>query len=475
MWKTRITAFIILLLGFGIGFFVYKSEISHRLLVERNSTAETIESPKGLAKLPFKLGLDLSGGTHLVYKADVSLLDATQVKDSMDSLRDVIERRVNIFGVSEPSIQIQNGGFSNQGEERLIVDLPGVTDVSKAIEMIGQTPMLDFRTENPNPTEAQTATVGPDGTVNLNVDPYASQFVMTELTGRYLDKAILEFDQTTGEPVVGLQFDSEGSALFEKITKENVGKTVAIFLDGQPISTPTVNEAISGGKAQISGNFNPTEAKTLVGRLNSGALPVPINLISTQTIGPSLGEQATNAGVKAALIGFLTIALFLILWYRLPGLIAVIALSMYVIVMLAIFKIVPVTLTAAGIAGFIISIGIAVDANVLIFERIKEELRGGENVDGSIHHGFKRAWLSVRDSNISSIITAIILFWFGTALIKGFALVFLIGVLVSLVSAISVTRLFLYTMNFKKKSKFTDFLFGSGFSSAKTLAQASTK
>jgi protein-export membrane protein SecD len=460
MWKTRITALLILLLGAGIGFFVYRSEVYHKLDVAHNVT------PTGIVKFPFKLGLDLSGGTHLVYKADVSQVAATEVKDSMSSLRDVIERRVNIFGVSEPSIQVQDGGFSNQGEQRLIVDLPGVTDVTKAIEMIGETPVLDFRTENPVKDAPQQATVGPDG--NVVIDPYSSKYIKTDLTGRFLDKAILEFNQTTGEPVVSLQFNPEGSALFEKITKENVGKTVAIFLDGSPISIPTVNEAITGGKAQISGNFKAQDAKVLVGRLNSGALPVPISLISTETIGPSLGTQATAAGVKAALIGFLAIAIFLIIWYRLPGLIATIALSIYVVIMLALFKLVPVTLTAAGIAGFIISLGIAVDANVLIFERIKEELRGGSNVTDSMHHGFKRAWLSVRDSNISSIITAIILYWFGTTLIKGFALVFLIGVLVSLISAISITRLFLYTLNMKKTSKLTNFLFGSGFSSAKS-------
>lgn len=456
MVKTRITAVLILLLGIGLGFFVYKSEISHRNLAPDAKAS-------WLARHPFKLGLDLSGGTHLVYKADVSLIDSTELKNSMGSLRDVIERRVNIFGVSEPIVQVQNGGFSNSGEERLIVDLPGVTDVSKAIEMIGQTPMLDFRTENPNKDQTEEATVGPDGVVNVNPNP---QYVLTDLTGRYLDKAILEFDPTTGEPTVSLQFDAEGSLLFEKITKENVGKSVAIYLDGQPISIPTVNEAISGGKAQISGNFTPDEAKTLVGRLNSGALPVPISLISTQTIGPSLGEKATTAGVTAALIGFLAIALFLIIWYRLPGVIAVIALSMYVVIMLSIFKLLPVTLTAAGIAGFIISIGIAVDANVLIFERIKEELRKGDGILDSIHHGFGRAWFSVRDSNTSSIITAIILYWFGTTLIKGFALVFLIGVLVSMISAISITRIFLYSLNIKKKNKFTGFLFGSGFSNA---------
>lgn len=461
MWKTRIIALLLLLLGIGLGFFVYKSEVAHRSLAKDAKVT-------GFAKYPFKLGLDLSGGTHLVYKADVSLIGSTELKSSMDSLRDVIERRVNIFGVSEPIVQVQNGGFSNAGEERLIVDLPGVTDVSKAIEMIGQTPVLEFRTENPDKDEPQKVKVDKDGKVTL--DPYATQFVKTELTGRFLDKAILEFDQTTGEPKVSLQFDEEGSKLFEEITKANVGKTVAIFLDGSPISVPTVNEAITGGKAQISGNFTPDEAKTLVGRLNSGALPVPISLISTQTIGPSLGVQATSAGVKAALIGFLAIALFLIIWYRLPGMIAVIALSMYVVIMLSIFKLVPVTLTAAGVAGFIISIGIAVDANVLIFERIKEELRKGEeSIPESIHHGFKRAWLSVRDSNISSIITAIILFWFGTSLIKGFALVFLIGVLVSMVSAISITRIFLYALSIKKQNKLTGFLFGSGFSNARTV------
>ncbi len=458
MWKTRITALLILALGVGIGFFVYKSEMLHQ-------KHDPARAPTGLTKFPFKLGLDLSGGTHLVYHADVSKVASTEVKDSMSALRDVIERRVNVFGVSEPVVAVQDGGFSNAGEERLIVDLPGVTDVSKAVAMIGQTPLLEFKTVNPNPPKTQNITVGKDGVANITApDPY----LPTNLTGRYLDKAILEFNQTTGEPVVSLQFNTEGSILFEKITRENVGKPVAIFLDGQVISAPIVNAVITGGKAQISGNFKPAEAKILVGRLNSGALPVPISLISTQTIGPSLGAQATQAGVKASLIGFLAIALFLIIWYRLPGAIAVLALTMYVAIMLALFKLIPVTLTAAGIAGFIISIGIAVDANVLIFERIKEELRAGHSIAESIKHGFSRAWLSIRDSNSSSMITAVILFWFGTPLIKGFALTFLIGVLVSMISAISITRLFLATLNITKTSKLTNFLFGSGFSSARS-------
>jgi preprotein translocase subunit SecD len=452
MWKKRITALLIIILGIGIGFFVFKSEMAHRLL-------QKDEAPKGLAKYPFKLGLDLSGGTHLVYNADVSRIDSTQISDSMNALRDVIERRVNTFGIGEPVVQIQNN-------ERLIVDLPGVTDVSKAVAMIGQTPLLEFKVEKASNAEVPEVTVGPNGEINL--DAVLDRYVSTPLTGQYLQKATLVFDQKTGEPVVSLQFNPEGSALFEKITRENIGKTVAIYLDNQIISAPVVNDAITGGQAQISGGFKPDEAKLLVGRLNSGALPVPIELVSTQTIGPSLGTQATHAGVKAGIIGFLAIALFLLLWYRLPGLIAVVSLSIYVALMLAIFKLLPVTLTAAGIAGFVISIGIAVDANVLIFERIKEELRSGRTVTEAIKNGFSRAWFSIRDSNTSSIITALILFWFGTSLIKGFALTFLIGVLVSMISAITITRLFLASLNITKKNKFTNFLFGSGFSNAKS-------
>lgn len=454
MLKTRITALIVLLIGVGIGMFVYKSEVAHRALAKG-------VTPKGLASYPFRLGLDLSGGTELIYHADIDKVAAGQVPDAMNSLRDVIERRVNIFGIAEPIIRIEDGGFSGRGEQRLVVDLPGVTDVSKATDMIGQTPVLEFRIENPDRNKPTPITVGKDGKAVLNL---ADQYIPTDLTGRYLENATLEFNPTTGEPVVSLQFNDAGSALFEKITRENIKKTVAIYLDGQPISIPRVDAVITGGKAQISGNFKPQEAKTLVGRLNSGALPVPISLISTQTIGPTLGIEAMHAGIKSALIGFLAIAIFLIIWYRLPGMIAVIALSIYVVIMLAIFKLLPVTLTAAGIAGFIISIGIAVDANVLIFERIKEEIKSDGNINDAVLHGFSRAWNSIRDSNVSSMITAIILFWFGTTLIQGFALVFLIGIIVSMISAISITRLFLKSLNITKTTKFNNFLFGSGLS-----------
>ncbi len=461
--KNRILALLVLILGVGIGYFVYTSEA-------KMNTAK-LPAPAFFTKFPFKLGLDLSGGSHLVYRADVSKVKTGEVADSMSALRDVIERRVNAFGVSEPIVETQNGSFANGGEERLIVELPNVTDINQAVAMIGQTPLLEFRIENPNKDpnkkpEPIQATIGPDGKVVIPPqDPY-KDYINTDLTGRYLAKAQLEFDQTTRQPMVSLVFNSEGSALFEKITKENVGKIVAIYLDGSPISTPVVREAITGGRAQISGSFTPSEARQLVGRLNSGALPVPIELISTQTIGPTLGAKAVEAGVKAGIIGFLAIALFLILWYRLPGLIAVVALSIYIAFMLFLFKLIPVTITAAGIAGFIISIGMAVDANVLIFERTKEEIRSGRSVFDGIHAGFDRAWTSIRDSNTSSFITACILFWFGTSLIKGFALTFGIGVLISLLSAITITRLFLYSLGIRRSTRLTGFLFGSGFSTA---------
>lgn len=456
MWKKRILALIILLIGVGLAFFVFKSE--PKLNKNFDKTYSFLKNH------PFRLGLDLSGGSHLVYKADVSQVPSGQVSDSMNALRDVIERRVNLFGVSEPVVQTQEGGIGSGGEEKLIVDLPGITDVEKATEMIGQTPLLEFKIEAPKDDKPKEVKVGKDGKVSLDAGSFEPQYVSTELTGRYLKKAILEFDQNTREPKVGLQFDDTGTKLFAEITKNNVGKVVAIYLDGAPISTPVVREEITGGTAQISGSFTPVEAKQLVGRLNSGALPVPITLLSKQTIGAILGDNALFAGLKAAIIGFLVVALFLVLWYRLPGLIAVLSLLIYVTIILTLFKLLPVTLTAAGIAGFIISIGVAVDANVLIFERVKEELRSGRTIADSVSAGFSRAWFSIRDSNTSSIITAVILFWFGTSLIKGFALTLGMGVLVSMLSAITISRIFLYAIEFVGEGKVARFLFSSGLS-----------
>ena len=473
---------MILSIAAGASFFIFKSESK---LNKNFETAQKSEKywTRFTTRFPFKLGLDLSGGSHLVYKADVSGLDPKQISSSMDALRDVIERRVNLFGVSEPLVQVQSGNLLTKGEQKLIVDLPGVTDVEQAVIMIGQTPLLEFKIEKPksqlNATgsskdEPQKVVIDKDGKANIELSPddLAPEFVATELTGRYLKRAILNFDQNTREPQIGLQFDETGTKLFAEITKANIGKQVAIYLDGAPISAPVVREEITAGEAVISGDFKPKDAKILVGRLNSGALPVPISLLSKQNIGAILGENAINAGVKAGVVGFLLLAIFLIILYRLPGIIAVLALSIYVILMLIMFKLFSITLTAAGIAGFIISIGIAVDANVLIFERMKEELRSGKKIVDSIASGFDRAWSSIRDSNISNILTALILFYFGTPLIQGFALTFGFGVLISMFSAIIITKIFLSIFSFgffcKKEGKVVRFLFGGNIANHET-------
>jgi preprotein translocase subunit SecD len=446
MLKRRIIALVILIVGITLGYMVLRSEQAN--------------PPRFLAKFPFHLGLDLSGGSHLIYQADVSQIAAKDIDASMESVRTVIERRVNTFGVSEPVIQVQSGGFGAANTHRLSIELPGVTDLSKAIELIGQTPYLEFKVQSDEP---QKLTIGDDGKANLNI---GDQFVSTGLNGKYLKQAQLVFAPGSNEPTVSLQFDDEGTKLFTQITKDNVGKVVAIYLDGQVISAPVVREAITTGTAVISGNFTPQDARALVSSLNSGALPVPISLISTETVGPILGAQAVHAGIMAALIGFLLVAFFLIIWYRIPGVIAVIALMLYTVITLLLYKLIPVTLSAAGIAGFIISMGMAVDANILIFERAREERLRGRSVKDALGAGFERAWTSIRDANTSSIIIAVILFFFGSSLIKGFALTFGLGVIISLVSAITITRLFLRALP-EPTSKAGRFLFSSGFSAKK--------
>ena len=259
-----------------------------------------------------------------------------------------------------------------------------------------------------------------------------------------------------------LKFNSDGARIFSDLTTRNVGRYFGMFLDGVPISVPVIREAIPNGEAVVSGNFTPEEAKELARNLNYGALPVPIELISTQTVSGTLGDEAVRDGILAALWGVGAVALFMILWYRLPGLLAAVALLLYIGVNLALFQLIPVTLTAAGIAAFILSVGMAVDANILIFERTKEEMRSGKDIDHALHEGFSRAWPSIRDSNISSIITATILFWFGTSLIKGFALVFGLGVLVSMLTAITVSRTFLFALGVTGKGSVARFFFGSG-------------
>lgn len=600
---------------------------------------------------PFHLGLDLQGGTYLVYNADTSEIEAKERADALEGVRDVIERRVNALGVAEPIVQTNRSG----DQWRVIVELAGVKDVNEAIRMIGETPLLEFKERNDETErelteaeqkqledfnkqardraeeilkkahmqdadfsalakeysedektrdnggslgliqssgiysdiykESEKIGVGnisqelfensdgynilyveakdesemevkanhilicykgaercdqdiskddallkinelkekatPENFIDLakkystepgaentggdlgwfskgkmvpefeqavfNMDvgeisdvietqfgyhliyktaerplvrynvsrilikkkkatdilPPPEPWKKTELTGEHLKKAQVQFDPNTGEAQVGLEFDSEGKDIFADITERNIGKQVAIFLDGRAISTPVVQDKISDGRAVITGNFSIDEAKLLARRLNAGALPVPIKLINQQTVGASLGHESVQKSLRAAIFGLIAVALFMMLFYRLPGFLSVIALAVYGIIMLALFKLIPVTLTLAGIAGFILSIGMAVDANVLVFERLREELSLGKTLVTSIDEGFARAWPSIRDGNISTLITCIILSTFGTSIIKGFAITLGIGILVSMFSAIVVTKIFL--------------------------------
>lgn len=520
-------------------------------------------------RFDYHLGLDLKGGTHLVYEADTSQVGSQDRESAVEGVRDVIERRVNAFGVAEPVVQTNKGEGS---EYRIIVELAGVSDVNQAIQMIGETPLLEFKEQNPEYTgereltleqqeeldglnkealekaneinrralaggdfaelarefsedpgskdkggdlgwavrgifvpefdsalfdelevgeitaspvktdfgyhiikkiderqvkdegQIEASDAGDDssgviaGFENLEVLsshililtktaddilPPLDEWINTELSGKQLKRASVQYDQNTRDPEVSLEFNDDGGALFEEITGRNVGKPLAIFLDGTPISVPNVNEKITGGRAVITGRFNLTEAKMLVQRLNAGALPVPIGLISQQTVGPSLGQKSVNESIMAGLYGLLLVAIFMIIYYRLPGVMAVGALIIYTAVVLMLFKLIPVTLTLAGIAGFILSIGIAVDANILIFERFKEEFRNGRSYGQAVEQGFKRAWTSIRDSNVSTLLTCAILYWFGSSVIRGFAVTLAIGIVISMFSAITISRSFL--------------------------------
>ncbi|MFH1461271.1 MAG: protein translocase subunit SecD [Patescibacteria group bacterium] len=445
------TIFLILLIGLLAAFFNYP------ILWDKG--ADWLNGLAGAEiiphfwKKPFKLGLDLQGGTHLVYQADLSNIAPEDYLDSMQGVRDVIERRVNLFGVAEPVVQINESGDNY----RLIVELAGVKDIHQAIQMIGQTPFLDFRQERDSTSQDEILAKQKEVQEKLEqgfpLDELSQEemgylmedayFVPTKLTGRFLKGAQLQIDQQTYQTQVDLEFNDEGSKLFEGLTRDNVGRRLAIYLDNVPISAPVVQETISGGKAQITGDFSMEEAKQLVQRLNAGALPVPIELINQQTVGASLGQVSLDKSLKAGIYGFLAVLLFIIIYYRLPGLTAGLSLLIYIALVLAVFKLIPVTLTLSGIAGFILSIGMAVDANVLIFERFKEEFRAGKSLGGSINEGFNRAWPAIRDDNISTIITCLILYIFATGLIKGFALTLGIGILISMLSAIVITRTFL--------------------------------
>jgi len=617
-----------------------------------NKAVSAIGFGPTLSENPFKLGLDLQGGTHLVYEADMSAIAEADKATALEGAREVIERRVNAFGIAEPVVQTNISG----GHYRIIVELAGVFDVESAIKMIGETPILEFKTQTPESelqteptaeqqvqidaaqeteraaadaileraqngedfstlakeastdettkwnngyfgwinaddgmytalaskiatkkyktgiiplvyedasdllvvnflstksedsaqlshilichaesqgctntrTKAEALTLAQDLKTQLTtknfsekatevsedtgsaptggdldwikkgmtVEPFetaafaltdgqisdvvetdfgyhiiyrrdtkavpayeiaivkmplttASDVIQTNpwtnttLSGKDLKNAAVAFDPNTGAPYVVLNFSSEGGTKFEELTASNVGKMIGIFLDGSAISTPTVQEAIYGGTASITGNFTLTESKLLVQRLNAGALPVPVTLLNQQTVGPTLGQASLDLSIKAALVGFALVALFMIAYYRYAGLLAVLALAVYAALNLALYKWLGVTMTLSGIAGFVLSMGMAVDANVLIFERMKEELRSGRDLNTAIDEGFRRAWTSIRDGNLTTLIAAAVLFFLSTSSIKGFAITLSIGVLLSMLTAMTVTRVFL--------------------------------
>jgi len=390
--------------------------------------------------LEIKKGIDLAGGTHLVFQSDMSQVEEDDRQAAIEAARDNIEKRVNLFGVSEPIIQTSKVG----NDYRLLVELAGITDIDQAITLIGQTAQLDFRELSPEATESATF----------------ADFSPTGLTGSDLTKSDVKFDPNTGEPSVGLQFSSEGIKKFSEITGRNVGKPVAIFLDELPVTAPTVQEQITSGDAVINGDFTLDEAKNLVIQLNAGALPVPINLIEQRNIGATLGNDSVQKSVQAGLIGLLMVVIFMGIYYGRLGLIADMALIIYGLLTLALYKLIPITLTLPGIAGFILSVGMAVDANILIFERMKEEIRDGKPVNLAMELGFGRAWDSIRDANVATLITCFILFnpfnWpflNASGMVRGFALTLGLGVALSLFTGIVVTRTLLRTFLQKEVRK----------------------
>jgi preprotein translocase subunit SecD len=372
-----------------------------------------------------RLGLDLKGGSHLVFEAETKGVKSEDLAEAIESSRNIIERRVNLFGVSEPTVATSKSGQNY----RITVDLPGVTDVSEAVALIGRTAQLTFKEQ-----AEKEATTTPT-------------LVDSGLTGKHIKKATVAFDQQNGQPQVALSFSAEGSKLFAEVTKRNVGKPVAIVIDNTLISAPVVQQEIIDGNAVITGSFTTDEAKKLAIAINSGALPLSVRLIEQKNIGPTLGATEVRKSLVAGGIGLIAVLVFMIAYYGKLGVIASLALIIYGLISFAIIRLIPVVITLSGMAGFILSIGMAVDSNILIFERIKEELRRGKPFDIAARLGFGRAIDAIKDANITTLTVAFILFnplnWeflpqFG--MVRGFALTLAIGVATSLFTGVIITK-----------------------------------
>jgi len=416
--------------------------------IEARKDSVITESEK--SKL-FKLGLDLVGGSQLTYDADISKLEKEDIDDSMKALKETLVRRLNPFGTSDVSVVIEDESlFSNNDNstKRVIIQIPGESDPEEAKKKIGKVPIMEFKIWDQS----------------LDIPDWKN----TKLSGAHIENAQLVYDPQTSEPVVQLTFNEVGGKLFSDLTEKNVGEVMGIFLDGEVISDPVIRDVIKGGVTIISFGSNQSsneklaEATELSRDLKFGALPVPIISVSSNVISASLGKDILEKGLVAGVWGIAIVMLFLIIFYRVSGLLASIALTTYVVVVLSIFKLFGFVFTAAGIAGFIISIGMAVDANVLIFEMVRDELSKGSKIIDAVKNGFSRAWLSIRDGSTSSVVTAIILFYMTTSLVQGFALTFGFGVLISMLTAIIVTRIFLLSVVGEgNKSKRKKILFGN--------------
>lgn len=394
--------FFIIALAIVGGFCVYIKPLSHSI----------------------KQGLDLQGGSHVVLQA----VETPELKVDDDALKRsvmVVERRVNELGLTEPVIQ-------RQGKDRIIVELPGVKDPEKAIAMLGRTAMLHFKDDKGN----------------------------VVLTGNDLKDARGQIGQNN-QAMVSLEFSSDGAEKFANLTARNIGRQIAIVLDGEVLTAPTVNEAITGGRAVITGSRTMEEAEHLAILLRSGSLPVKLEVIENRTVGPTLGQDSKEKSINAFIIGCAAVFIFMLIFYRLSGVVADIALLLYTMMLLLVMRYLNATLTLPGIAGIILSIGMAVDANVLIFERFKEEVRKGRTLRSAMDAGFDRALITIMDSNITTLMAAAILFYLGTGPIKGFAVTLALGVILSMISAVIVTK---YLLHFLIFSNFTQnpWIFGVG-------------
>jgi len=414
----------------------------------------------GRATNAFQQGLDLQGGIQVLLEADLPPGTAPEAS-SMEAAKQIVERRVNALGVAEPLVQTQG-----EQQNRILVELPGYGDPEQAVATIKETGLLEFviippgelppaegteiKTYCPNVAQVDCGNPlhsPPPTETTVTTETVPGPTYVTLMTGAALSTANVTTNPTSGAIEISFVLGAEGTRLFAEHTARNVGNFLAIVLDKRIISAPSINDAIPNGQGQISGNFTLESANQLALQLRYGALPVPLKVLESRVVGPSLGQDSLNRSLVAGAIGMTIVVLFMILYYRVPGVVAVLAILTYALITLALFKLIPVTLSLAGIAGFLLSTGSALDANILIFERLKEELREGRTLRSALNPAWQRAWPSIWDSNFATLIICGILYWFGSAfgasIVQGFAVTLFFGVLVNLFTAMVVTRTFL--------------------------------